>query len=335
MGYALIRNLLFRLDAEQAHTFTLTSLKYLHSLRLIRPDRSLSTPRTVMQLSFPKPVGLGAGLDKNGDYIDALAALGFGFIEIGTVTPRPQSGNPKPRLFRLPEAEALINRMGFNNKGVDYLVNKVKRSRYSGILGINIGKNATTPLENAVDDYIFCMQRVYPYASYITINISSPNTPGLRTLQTENYLKQLLQALKLQQQQLTLTHKKYVPLVIKISPDLNEEEISAIAKDLLEHNIDGVIATNSTLSRENLPTSNLTSEQGGLSGRPLFHKSLHVVTKLHQFTQGKIPIIALGGIMSAKDATQMFQAGASLVQIYTGFIYRGPKLIQEIVMVNN
>lgn len=335
MGYELIRNLLFRLDAEQSHTFTLTTLQYLHTLRLLRPKRLLSTPRTVMQLSFPNQVGLGAGLDKNGDYIDALAALGFGFIEIGTITPQPQIGNPKPRLFRLPESEALINRMGFNNKGVDYLINKVKHSKYSGILGINIGKNATTPIENAVDDYIFCMQRVYSYASYITINISSPNTVGLRTLQSESYLKPLLSALKSQQQQLNLIHKKYVPLVIKISPDLSDEEIGMIAKESLEHNIDGIIATNSTVSRENLPTSALTSEQGGLSGRPLFHKSLHVVTKLQQFTQGKIPIIAVGGILNAKDAAQMFQAGASLVQIYTGFIYRGPKLIQEIVAAQN
>lgn len=329
MLYKLLRPILFKMDPETAHEFSLQSLKKLQQLGFIK-NCVKSSPRTVMEIKFPNPIGLAAGLDKNGEYIDALAALGFGFIEIGTVTPRPQPGNPKPRLFRIPQAEALINRLGFNSKGVDYLVDQVKQAKFSGVLGINIGKNFDTPLEKAADDYLFCMQRVYLYASYITVNISSPNTPGLRNLQSQEYLDSLLSNLKQQQQQLAKQHHKYVPLTIKISPDLTQEELQAMVSCLLKHEIDGIIATNTTISREGAENLPFATEQGGLSGKPLFEKSTEVVQQLASLVQGKIPIIAVGGIMNADDAQKKFQAGASLVQIYTGFIYRGPELICDI-----
>lgn len=330
MLYRLIRNFLFKLDPETSHYLTLNSLKFFYQIGLVK-KKNYYSPRTVMGLNFENPLGLAAGLDKNGDYIDALAALGFGFIEIGTVTPRPQPGNPKPRMFRLPEAKALINRLGFNNKGVDYLVENVKRMKYSGILGINIGKNFDTSIENAVTDYLLCMRKVYPYASYITINISSPNTPDLRKLQFGNYLNQMLQTLKEEQTVLQIQYKKYVPLVIKISPDLTSQELTEIATSLLQHNIDGVIATNTTVSREEVKGLKYASEVGGLSGKPLMEKSTAIVQQLQQILQGKIPIIAVGGIVTTKDAKEKFHVGANLIQIYTGFIYQGPRLITEIL----
>jgi dihydroorotate dehydrogenase len=329
--YTLIRPLLFQLKPETAHHLTLASLSWWDRLGLLKKPLSNAPPVQAMGIDFPNPIGLAAGLDKNGDYINALATLGFGFIEIGTITPRAQSGNPRPRLFRLQKNQALINRMGFNNKGVDYLIDRVKKAQFQGILGINIGKNFDTPLERAVEDYNLCLVRVYPYASYIVINISSPNTPHLRQLLYGQALVELLSALKNTQAQLAAQYQKYVPLVVKISPDLTDAEIAHIAQICLEQRIDGLIATNTTISREGLTDSVHANESGGLSGEPLFQQSQAVVAKLHHYLQGNIPIIACGGIMNAADAATMLQAGASLVQIYTGLIYKGPRLIKESV----
>jgi dihydroorotate dehydrogenase len=284
-----------------------------------------------MGIEFPNQVGLAAGLDKNGEHINALSKLGFGFIEIGTVTPKPQDGNPKPRLFRLPEYEAIINRMGFNNVGVEQLLANVRRAKCSSVLGINIGKNALTPVENAIDDYMLGLSAVYPYAHYVTVNLSSPNTPGLRTLQFGDTFSALLEALKLQQQRLAKLHSKYVPLVIKIAPDLDETELTSIAKTLIQFEIDGVIATNTTVTRVGVESHILAKEAGGLSGKPLFEKSTQVVEQLSTELGGKLPIIAAGGIMCGEDAAAKIKAGAQLVQIYTGFIYNGPKLISQVV----
>ncbi len=331
MIYPLLRTLLFCLPPETAHSFSLQSLALLQRWRLLpRHPISPSSTRTVMGLTFPNIIGVAAGLDKNGEYINALASLGFGFIEIGTVTPRPQPGNPKPRLFRLPTANALINRMGFNNRGVDYLIDRVKNAHFSGILGINIGKNAITPLEKAADDYLLCLRKVYPYASYVTINISSPNTPGLRQLQSAQDLDNLLRALKQQQEELATLHNKYVPLLVKIAPDLSNDEIKDITTQLLAHHIDGVIATNATLARDDVALLPHGNEAGGLSGKPVFKRSLAVVRQLHDYLQGNLPIIACGGIFSQEDAEQMLAAGASLLQIYTGLIYQGPNLIKQL-----
>ena len=285
-----------------------------------------------MGLDFPNQVGLAAGLDKNGDYIDALAALGFGFLEIGTVTPRPQPGNPKPRMFRLVEQQAIINRMGFNNHGVNRLIENVIRSRYRGILGINIGKNFDTPIERAADDYLVCLEKVYSHASYVTVNISSPNTKNLRQLQQENEFDALLAVLKQKQKSLHAQHGKYVPLTIKIAPDLNEAEIDMIADRLLAHRIDGVIATNTTVSRAGVEQSRYQQEAGGLSGEPLQQAATIVIRRLAQQLKGRIPIIGVGGIDSAAAAEEKFAAGASLVQVYSGLVYRGPVLIGEIMV---
>lgn len=331
--YALLRSALFQLDPETAHHVTLTGLNAAYSLGLsgLIAPRIADDPRTVMGLTFPNPVGLAAGLDKNGDCINGLAALGFGFIEIGTVTPRSQPGNPKPRLFRLPKAEAIINRMGFNNKGVDYLVDSVKRSRYQGILGINIGKNFDTPIEKAVDDYLICLRKVYPYASYVAVNISSPNTKNLRQLQQSDELENLLAALKAEQKALAEQHGKYVPLALKIAPDLDTGQIIAIADLLLKYQIDGVIATNTTIGREGVEGLPNAEETGGLSGAPVRQKSNAVIKQLSIALQGKIPIIGVGGIMNGLDAAEKIQLGASLVQFYSGLIYCGPALVAEAV----
>jgi dihydroorotate dehydrogenase len=331
--YPLLRPLLFSLDPETAHEVTLKLLKVadISGLsKLIYPKLD-SKPVTVMGLTFKNPVGLAAGLDKNGDYIDALAALGFGFIEIGTVTPRPQPGNPKPRLFRLPEHQAIINRMGFNNLGIDHLLEQVKQSRYSGILGINIGKNFDTPIEHAADDYLIGLRKAYTAASYITINISSPNTKNLRQLQQGDEIKSLISALKEEQLKLQQEHGKYTPLALKIAPDLTEDEISHIAGLLLEFGIDAVIATNTTIARDNIAGHRLANETGGLSGAPVKEQSTLVVRKLAGELSGRIPIIAAGGILSADDAQEKLSAGANLVQIYSGLIYQGPQLIEDIV----
>ena len=327
-----MRPLLFRFDPESAHHLTFSALQQAYKLGLlglIKPARSCR-PRVVMGLNFANPLGLAAGLDKNGCYIDALAALGFGFIEIGTVTPRPQPGNPTPRLFRLPAAQAIINRLGFNNDGVDKLLENVSRARYRGILGINIGKNFDTPMENAADDYLICLRKIYAYASYVTVNISSPNTQNLRQLQQSNALENLLDQLKSEQAKLAQQHGKYVPLVLKIAPDLDQEQIGAIGDLLLKYQVDGVIATNTTLARSGVTHLAHGNETGGLSGAPLRTQSTGVVEQLSALLHGKIPIIGVGGILSGADAKEKVLAGASLVQLYSGLIYRGPRLIKEV-----
>ena len=288
-------------------------------------------PVKCLGMTFKNPIGLAAGLDKNGECIDAFAAMGFGFIEVGTVTPRPQAGNEKPRLFRLAEHRAIINRMGFNNKGVDYLVEQVKNSNYKGILGINIGKNKTTPDESALDDYLICLDKVYAIASYITVNISSPNTPGLRNLQYGEALDSLLAGLKERQLSLEIEHNKYVPLLIKIAPDLSEDEIKSIAASLIHSKMDGVIATNTTLDREAVEGHVHAKEAGGLSGEVLTQKSLQVTKILAKALDGTMPIIGVGGISSPDDVKQRMEAGATLVQVYSSFIYQGPALIKELV----
>lgn len=336
--YSLAKPLLFQFDAETVHDLTLKTLKLAEKTRLLslysKPAKCVT--REVMGIQFPNPVGLAAGLDKNGAVIDGMAALGFGFLEIGTVTPRAQSGNPKPRLFRVAEAQGIVNRFGFNNLGVDNLINNVKVAKYDGILGINIGKNFDTSNEHAVDDYLFCMRKVYAYASYITVNISSPNTKNLRDLQEKEALSQLLATLKLEQTKLAEHYGKYVPLALKIAPDLTKIQVQEIADLLMAHKIDGVIATNTTLSRDNVQDLSNTkdlinaSETGGLSGAPVRDKSTLVIQQLSQHLQGEVPIIGVGGILSGADAVEKIAAGASLVQVYSGLIYQGPKLVHDI-----
>jgi dihydroorotate dehydrogenase len=330
--YPLIRSVLFRFDPERAHAISMTLLEIVYRLKLSRVlfGNRKHAPVNVLGLEFPNAVGLAAGLDKNGDHIDALAACGFGFIEVGTVTPRPQPGNPRPRLFRLVEDQAIINRMGFNNAGVDYLVNRVRASKRDCIIGINIGKNRDTSLEHAVDDYVSAFEQVYPHADYVTVNISSPNTPGLRDLQHGEELNRLLHTLKQHQQRLSEKYGNYKPLLVKIAPDLSDEEIRQLANTLLENEIDGAIATNTSNQRPQLKSTRQAAEQGGLSGRPIQQQSDHVLGVLVAELNGKIPVIAAGGIMSAADAQRKIQAGASLVQVYTGFIYAGPQLIPDI-----
>lgn len=330
MFYPIARTALFALDPELAHKVALKSLRRLERLGLAGLlGCKVSAPREVMGLKFDNPVGLAAGLDKNGEYIDALAALGFGFIEVGTVTPRAQPGNPKPRMFRLTEHEALINRLGFNNVGLEAFVANVKKAKFKGVLGLNIGKNSDTPIERAADDYLACLRGVYPFASYVTINISSPNTRGLRDLQAAWQLDALLSALKGESKKLAQAHKKTVPLVLKIAPDLDGGELRDIAQLLLDRGIDGVIATNTTTMRQAVAGHPLAQETGGLSGRPLFSPSTEIVRQLAKLLKGNIPIIGVGGILCGEDAKMKIHAGAALVQLYTGFIYRGPDLIRE------
>lgn len=330
LPYALARPLLFALDAEAAHELTISGLHRFGCL-LPSPPASQAAPIRVMGLDFPNPVGLAAGLDKNGEAIDGLAKLGFGFLEIGTVTPRPQPGNPKPRLFRLPEQRAIINRMGFNNHGVAALLDNVRAAKYKGILGINIGKNADTPIECAADDYLACLDQVYGLASYVTVNISSPNTKNLRQLQGEDELDALLGALKARQGELADKHGRYVPLALKIAPDLDTTQTAQIAAALRRHRIDAVIATNTTLGREGVEGSPQGKEAGGLSGAPLFEKSTAIVAALAQSLAGELPIIAAGGILDGEKARAKLAAGAQLVQIYSGLIYRGPDLVTECI----
>ncbi|RUO60369.1 dihydroorotate dehydrogenase (quinone) [Pseudidiomarina insulisalsae] len=321
------------MDAEQAHDYSLRMLRnYAHTpVAAMWRQKVKANPVEVMGIQFPNPVGLAAGLDKNAECIDAFAQMGFGFIEVGTVTPRPQPGNPKPRLFRIAEKEAIINRMGFNNQGVDYLVEQVKQANYQGVLGINIGKNKDTPEEQAVNDYVTCMRKVYAHASYITVNISSPNTPGLRSFQHGEALDKLLSSLKKEQAALTTKHGRYVPIAVKIAPDLSNEELRLMATSFLKHEIDAVIATNTTLSRDAVKGLPHAEEAGGLSGAVLFDASTRVVRDLAGYLENKIPIIAAGGVDSYAAARAKLAAGASLVQVYTGFIYHGPKLISDIV----
>lgn len=329
--YNLIRNILFKFDAELTHELTLDLLgaaNRLGLLKLFAPKVS-PAPTEVLGLTFPNPVGLAAGLDKNGDYIDALGNLGFGFIEIGTITPRPQPGNEKPRLFRLPEHQAIINRMGFNNKGVDHLVEQVKKAKYKGVLGINIGKNFDTAVEDADRDYQICLEKVYAHADYVTVNISSPNTPGLRNLQFGDSLKSLLSTLKTAQQSLEKQHNKYTPILVKIAPDMDQSETQMVAQALIESGMDGVIATNTTLEREMVKTHEHGAEAGGLSGVPVQEGSNQVISWLTEALEGKMPIIGVGGIIDGPSAAEKSKRGAALVQVYSGFIYEGPRLIAK------
>ena len=336
MLYPFFRPLLFALDPETAHDLTLAGLDAAASLGVaqLATPRLPPSPVEVMGLKFPNRIGLAAGLDKNAAHVDGLAALGFGFIECGTVTPRAQPGNPRPRLFRLPEAEALINRLGFNNGGVDAFVANVRRARFGprngGILGLNIGRNFDTPNERAFFDYVTCLRAVHGYASYVTVNISSPNTKGLRELQGEGELDLLLGGLKGEQKKLAQLHGKYTPLVVKIAPDLGEEDIGRIARALVRHRIDGVMATNTTVDHASVAGLAHATEEGGLSGRPLKDKSTAVVRSLALALDGALPIIGVGGILSGADAKEKIAAGATLVQIYTGLIFKGPELIAEI-----
>ena len=325
-----MRPLLFTLDPESAHRWTFNVLEQARQWGLLKTIVIPCQPRRIMGLDFPNPVGLAAGLDKNGEYLDALATLGFGFIEIGTVTPRPQPGNPQPRMFRIPQAGAVINRLGFNNQGVDKLIENISCSHYRGILGINIGKNFDTPLEKAVDDYRLGLQKVYRYASYVTVNISSPNTLHLRQLQATEALNDLLSQLKMEQTKLAQIHGKYVPMAVKIAPDLDFEQIQSIAALLMTHQIDAVIATNTTISRAGIEHLPIAQETGGLSGAPLTDRATAVIQQLHNLLQDSIPIIGVGGIMSAQNAQDKFTAGARLIQLYTGLIYRGPDLVKEV-----
>jgi dihydroorotate dehydrogenase len=331
--YSLVRPLLFALEPETAHHFTLDAYSALARFGLAPSPAATSAAcaREVMGLRFPNPVGLAAGLDKNGAYIDALARLGFGFLEVGTVTPRPQPGNPRPRMFRLPAARALINRLGFNNDGVERLIENVKRARYRGVLGINIGKNADTPLERAADDYIACLRAVYPIASYVTVNVSSPNTRDLRQLQQGPALDELLGALKAEQRKLAGVHSRHVPLAVKIAPDLDAGQIAAMADTFQRHRVDAVIATNTTTARDGVAGSPLAGEAGGLSGAPVAIRSTQVVRELVRALRGAIPVIGVGGILSGDDAREKIAVGATLVQLYTGLVYRGPALVRECI----
>jgi len=333
--YSVLRNLLFTLPTETSHELSLDILSAGERLKLIQliMPAPVFEPVEVMGLQFPNRVGLAAGLDKNGDFFNGLGALGFGSVEIGTVTPRPQPGNALPRLFRLPEAEAIINRMGFNNKGVDHLVEQVKKRRFKGILGINIGKNFDTPVDNTEQDYLICMDKVYPHADYITINISSPNTPGLRDLQFGKQLDDLLMAVAERRKALSDKYESTVPVAVKIAPDFGgesgETNLKAVAELLIKHGIDGVIATNTTINKDSVAGLVHGDEQGGLSGAPLTHASTDIIFALNEILKGELPIIGVGGIMNERDARAKIEAGASLVQIYTGFIYKGPDLIHK------
>lgn len=330
MLYSLARAALFRLDPEVAHDFTLKSLSMLGpGAALLGAGADAGEAKRVFGINFPNPVGLAAGLDKNGDYIDALAALGFGFLEIGTVTPRPQPGNPKPRMFRLEEHEAIINRLGFNNGGVEKLLRNVERAAFKGVLGINIGRNFDTPNERAADDYLICLEAVYGHATYVTVNISSPNTKNLRELQSSEALDGLLGAVMAKRKQLAERHGRSKPLLVKVAPDLDDEQIAAIAEMSLKHSIDGLIATNTTITRGAVAGHRHESQAGGLSGRPVFALSTLVLSKLSKALGARIPLIGVGGILSGADAKAKIDAGASLVQVYTGFIYRGPELIAQ------
>jgi len=328
--YSLVRKALFIADPETAHGLALEGLRLGHGVgatQLLCKARDI--PVTVMGLEFPNPVGMAAGMDKNGDYIDALGSVGFGFIEVGTITPRPQPGNPKPRIFRLEQANAMINRLGFNNKGVDHLVQQVQKRRYKGVLGINIGKNFDTPNENAADDYLLCLEKVYPHADYITVNISSPNTSGLRDLQAVEQLDGLLGSLNRRRLQLADEFQKRVPLVVKVAPDLEDEQIPDMAESVVRNSFDGLIATNTTISRDAVKGMRHAEEQGGLSGAPVKERSNHVLQAFRSALPPEVALIGTGGITSGADAAEKMQLGADLVQFYTGFVYKGPDLVSD------
>ena len=334
--YKLFRRFLFLLPAEASHDLALFSLSIANRfgfLNLIKTTNK-NTPVTVMGIEFPNKVGLAAGLDKNGKHIEALSKFGFGFVEIGTVTPLAQPGNPKPRLYRLPKARAIINRMGFNNHGIDNLiqnVNLAKDAGFDGVLGINIGKNLSTSVEDAANDYLIGLRQAYFYADYITVNISSPNTPGLRSLQNGEELDSLLSIIKAEQMSLSLEFKKYVPIAIKVAPDLSDEEVKDVAESLLANNMDSLIATNTTLDKKIVEDLNYGDEPGGLSGEPVRDMSTRVIAEFHKYLKDQIPIIGVGGIASAADAKAKLDAGAALVQVYSGLIYEGPGLVKLIL----
>jgi dihydroorotate dehydrogenase len=332
--YPIARAALFKLEAEDAHHLSMKALRFAESSRLLglfSPQNELISPVQVMGLKFPNRVGLAAGLDKEGNTIDALGRLGFGSIEIGTITPRPQAGNPKPRLFRLIPQEAIINRMGFNNPGISIGVQNVSRSKaFDGIVGFNIGKNKDTPNENAAGDYLICLRESYPVADYIAVNLSSPNTPGLRDLQGAEASARLLEVLKREQERLTAEHGKHVPLLFKVAPDLGEQHIRDLSKVFLDGGLDGLIATNTTLDREKVSAHPRAQEAGGLSGRPVFEKSNLALQTFAAALNSQIPIIGVGGISSVEDAQEKIRCGASLVQIYTSFIYQGPALVRQL-----
>lgn len=333
MFYRAVRPLLFSLDPESAHALSLKSLQLLESSGLARLawGNTVSRPVRVMGLDFPNPLGLAPGLDKHAEYIDALASLGFGFLEIGAVTPQPQPGNPRPRLFRLPEAEAIINRFGFNSVGLDRFVSNLQKARYKGILGVNLGKNKDTPLHRAAEDYAACLEKIYPFAHFATINVSSPNTPDLRKLQSADELGPLLASLHRLREHLAQAHGRRVALALKIAPDMDKTSIEAIARIAVEQKMDAVVATNTTISREGVQGLRHADEQGGLSGTPLREASTAVILHLARTLDGELPIIGVGGIMCASDAREKLEAGASLIQLYCGLVYRGPQLVREIV----
>ncbi len=331
--YALARPFLFCFDAERAHDLGLAAIEtaYRTGLNPLLALRPKPLPARVFGIDFANPVGLAAGLDKNGAHVDALASLGFGFIEVGTTTPRAQPGNPKPRMWRLPEHEAVINRLGFNNEGVDALVRNVERARFAGVLGINIGRNKDTPNERAVDDYLLCLERVYARASYVTVNISSPNTQGLRDLQEQETLKRFLGSLVDARERLAARHGARKPMLLKIAPDLAETELDAMAEVVLGSGVDGLICTNTTVDRATVSGARHAEEAGGLSGKPLFNKATYVLRGMKARLGGRIPMVGVGGILGGADAAAKLDAGASLVQFYTGMVYRGPELIRECV----
>lgn len=326
--YQLLRPLIFCLDPEKAHRL---SMQLLNKFVRKKMTAVVANPIQIIGLNFPNRIGLAAGWDKDGDYIDALFSLGFGFVEVGTVTPLPQSGNPKPRLFRLPFAKAIINRMGFNNKGVDYLVECLKARQVPGIIGVNIGKNKQTTNERAYNDYVICLRKIYAYADYVVINISSPNTPGLRDLHSEAYLTQLLRVLNETRLELAVTYKKRLPLLVKLSPDFPYLELPTFVDILLKYQIDGVIATNTTITRDGVIGLPQANEEGGLSGKPLAARSTQMISEIKKIAGDRLPIIGVGGIDSVESARAKFEAGASLVQVYTGLIYEGPRLISQLI----
>ena len=330
--FSIIRYLLFLFDPEIAHHIAMKSLKVADFFGLLSflPSPAPSKPRIVFGIEFKNALGLAAGLDKNAEYIDCLSKLGFGFIEVGTLTPRAQPGNPKPRLFRLTNEEGIINRFGFNNVGIDKAILNIKSSKFTGVLGINIGKNFDTPIEEAINDYLLCFRKAYQYASYIVINISSPNTQNLRKLQDKSFFEGLISRIKLEQEAQARKHKKYVPFLIKISPDGSMKEMDNIIKLLIKYNIDGIIATNTTLSRNEVSESKFKDQAGGLSGEPLRSRALKTQKYLYKGLKGKIPIIGVGGIMQGKDAVERMDEGAELIQIYSGLIFKGYRLINEL-----
>ena len=327
--YKFIRFFLFLFNPELSHHISMKALKLACFFGLIK-NNIPPNPSTIMGLTFPNKVGLAAGLDKNAEYIIPLSKLGFGFIEVGTVTPRSQPGNPKPRSFRLVKHEGIINRFGFNNVGIDQFINNIKKANFKGILGINIGKNFDTPINNAVNDYLICFRKAYPYASYISINVSSPNTKNLRTLQDNKNLEIILKALNYEQKLLTKKFKKRVPYLVKISPDNSNKQLDSIVELLFKYKVDGVIATNTTIDKKTVTSSKYSKEDGGLSGAPLNKKSTSTIQYLNKILKGKIPIIGVGGIMKAEDGVEKIKNGASLIQIYSGLIYKGQKLIDEL-----